>query len=182
MTPRTEPGPSALPRVHGIAKCLPNGSDVGTQPVGADQQRTVRGTAAHPLDQLPDQGHVTLLADLAAQPQTCLDHDGECHPHDTALFLDAQLIGLHLPQVPWLLDQILVHGLALTARAGPPTRYGALVEPKRRHNRLYGAPMGEQGHHDDHSLTRGAQPIENRARGGTDGFVTLVADAALLLL
>ena len=45
-------------------------------------------------------------------------------------FFDAQLIGLHLPQVAWLFDQILVHGLALMARAGPPRRYGALVKPK----------------------------------------------------
>ena len=58
------------------------------------------------------------------------------------LFLDAQLIGLHLPQVAWLFNQILVRGSALMARAGPPRRYGALVKPKSGHNRLQGTPMG----------------------------------------
>src|SRR2546429_4289495 len=33
--------------------------------------------------------------------------------------------------------------------------------PKRRHNRLQGTPMGEQGHDDHHGLCRGAQPIED---------------------
>src|SRR5712691_2324961 len=50
MTPRTQAGPSALPRGCGIAKGLPNGPDVGHQPVGADQQGTGCGTAADPLD------------------------------------------------------------------------------------------------------------------------------------
>jgi hypothetical protein len=49
-------------------------------------------------------------------------------------------------------DQRLVHGLALTARTGPPIRDGPLVEPERRHNRLHRPPVGEQGHHDDHGL------------------------------
>ena len=68
------------------------------------------------------------------------------------------------------------HGLALTARAGPPRRYGALVNPQSGHNRLQGTPMGEQGHHDDHGLCRGAQPIEDRTFAGAEGLLTLVAD------
>src|SRR5207244_2556220 len=129
-----------------------------------------------------DQGQVTLLTDLAAQPQARLDHHGQRHPHDAALFLDAQLIGLHLSQVAWLLDKILVHGLTLTTRAGPPIRDGTLVEPKRRHDGLHGAPMGEQGHHEHYGLCRGTQPIEDGPCAAAEGFVTLVADEALLLV
>ena len=41
--------------------------------------------------------------------------------------------------------------------------------------------MGEQGHHEDHGLGRSAQPIEDRAGGGAEGFVALVADEPLCL-
>ena len=181
MAPQMEPWPSALARVHGIAKGFPNGPDVGHQAIGTDQEWPLCRTAPDALNQPPDQGQVTLLTDLAAQPQARLDHHGQRHPHNAALFLDAQLIGLHLPQVTWLLDQILVHGLALTARAGPPSRDGALVESKRRHNGLHGTAMGQQGHDGDDGFCRGAQPIEDRAFSGTEGFVALVADEPLLL-
>src|SRR5215471_8609932 len=155
MAPRTQPGPSALARRHGVTKGLANRPDVGHQAIGTDQQGMTCRTAPHALDQPSDQGQVTLLTDFAAQPQARLDHHGQRHPHDAALFLDAELIGLHLSQVAWLLDKILVHGLALTTRAGPPIRDGTLVEPKRRHDGLHGTPMGEQGHHEHHGLCRG---------------------------
>src|SRR5262252_4256707 len=182
MAPPRQPWPSTLARMHRIAKGLPDGPEVRHQAIGTDQQRTTCRTAPHPLDEPPDQGQVALLADLAAQPQARRDHQGQRHPDNAALFLDAQLIGLHLPQVPWLLDQILVHGLALTTRAGPPIRYSALIKAKRRHDGLHGAPMGQQGHDDDHSLGRGAQPIEDGPFAGAEGCVTRVADEALLLL
>jgi len=182
MAPPPQPGPAALARMYGVAKGLPNGPDVGYQAIGTDQQGTTCRTEPQPLDQPPDQGHVALLADLAAQPQACLDHHGQCHPHDTALLLDTDLIGLHLPQVPWLLDQILVHGLALTARAGPPIGNGPLVKPKSRHNRLQGTPMGQQAHNEHHGLCRGAQPIEDRAFCSAEGLMTLVTDEPLFLL
>src|SRR5262249_4221051 len=175
------PWPSALACMHGVTKGLANRPDVGHQAIGADQEGMTGCTAPHPLDQPPNQEQVTLLADLAAQPQARLDHHGQRHPHHAALFLAAELIGLHLPQVTWLLDQILVHGLTLTARAGPPRRDGALIEAKRRHDGLYGTAMGEQSHDDDHGLGRGAQPIEDRAFCGAEGFVARVADEPLLL-
>ena len=102
MTPRTQPGPSTRPRVHGITKGLPHGPDVRHQAVGTNQQGTPCRTAPHPLAQTPDEGHVPLLADLAAQPQACPDHHGQGHPHDAALFLHANLIGLHLPEIAGL--------------------------------------------------------------------------------
>src|SRR5262245_15501113 len=42
--------------------------------------------------------------------------------------------------------------------------------------------MGQQGHHEHHSLCRGAQPIEDGPCAGAEGCVTRVADEALLLL
>ena len=63
-----------------------------------------------------------LLADLAAQPQARLDHHGQRHPHDAALFLDADFVGLHLSQVTRLFDQALLDGLAPGARSGPTNR------------------------------------------------------------
>jgi len=41
--------------------------------------------------------------------------------------------------------------------------------------------MGQQSHNDDHRRGRGAQPIEHRACGAAERFVTLVADEPLLL-
>jgi hypothetical protein len=41
--------------------------------------------------------------------------------------------------------------------------------------------MGEQGHHEDRGLCRDVQPIENCPFAGAEGFVTLMADKALLL-
>src|SRR4029434_3499093 len=90
VAPGTQPGPSALTRGHGITKGLPNGSDIGHQAISTDQQGTTCRTAPYPRDQPRDRGRVALFADLAAQPQARLDHYGQGHPHDAALFLDAQ--------------------------------------------------------------------------------------------
>src|SRR5215475_5146491 len=182
MAPRTEPGPSPLARMHGIAKSFPYSPDVGHQAIGTDQEWPLCRTAPDPRDQSPDQGQVTLLTDLAAQPQTRLDHHGQRHPHDATLFLDPEFIGLYLAQVPGLFDQVFVHRLPLTARASPPSRDGTLVEPKRRQDRLHGTPVGEQGHDEHYRFCRGAQPVEDCTFAGTEGLVTRVADEALLLL
>jgi hypothetical protein len=42
--------------------------------------------------------------------------------------------------------------------------------------------MGEQRHDEAHRLGRGAQPIEDATFAGAEGFVTCVAEEALLLL
>src|SRR5215216_5936207 len=181
IAPRMEPWSSPLARLHGIAKGLANRPDVGHQAIGTDQEWPLCGTASYPRDQSPDQGQVPLLTDLAAQPQPGLAHYGQGHPHEAALLLDPELIGLHLAQSAWLLDEILMHHLALTARAGPPSRDGALVKPKCRHDRLHGTPVGEQGHDEHHRFCRGAQPIEDGPLAGAEGFVTRLADEALLL-
>ena len=107
IAPRTELWPFTLTRMRD-REGFPNSPDVGHQAISTDQEGPMCRTASYPLDQPPDQGHVTLLTDLAAQPQPRRDHHGQCHPHDAALFLDAELIGLHLSQIAWLLDKILM--------------------------------------------------------------------------
>jgi hypothetical protein len=84
------------------------------------------------------------------------NHHGQCHPYDAALFLHPDLIGLHLPQVTGLFDQVLLHSLPLSPGAGPPRGDSAFIEAERRHNGLHGTAMGEQGHHEGHGLYRGA--------------------------
>jgi hypothetical protein len=66
MAPWSQPWSSALARLHGVAQGLANGSDVGHQAIGAEQQWTGRGTASNALDQAPDQRQITLLTDLTA--------------------------------------------------------------------------------------------------------------------
>jgi hypothetical protein len=129
IAPRAQLWSSARARVHGITQGLPNGPDGGHQAIGTDQQGATCRTAADPLDQPPDQGQVTRRADLTAHLQARLAHHSQHHPHDTALFLDTQLIGLHLPQVPWLFDQGLVHDLPLASGACPPSGDRPLVKP-----------------------------------------------------
>ena len=181
VAPRTQPGPSARPRVHGIAKGLAHRPDIGAQAIRTEQQRTMGRTAPHPLDQPPDQRHVTLRADLAGQPQARPDHHGQRHPHDAALLLDADLVGLHLPQVTRLLDQMLLHRLPLAASARQPTRHRPLVIAKRHDDRLQWTPVGHQRHHQADRLRRGPQAIEGGAFRGAERLVALRAHEALVL-
>jgi hypothetical protein len=60
------------------------------------------------------------------------DPHGQRYPYEAAVFLDAPLIGLPLPQVPGVFDPVLLHGWALVAGARPPSGACALVKPKRR--------------------------------------------------
>ena len=82
------------------------------------------------------------------------------------LCLDADLIGLHLPQVTRLLDQMLLDGLPLDARARHPTRHRPLVEAKGDDDRLQRTAMGQQRHHQADRLRRGPQAVERRAFRG----------------
>ena len=97
---------------------LPHRPDREHQAIVTDEQGTPGRTTPHPLDQPPDQGHVPPFADLTAQPHARLDPHGQRHPHDTTLFFYADLIGLYVPQVPWLFDQALLDGLPLSPGAG----------------------------------------------------------------
>ena len=75
----------------------------------------MRSATAHPLYEPANQGHVTRLTDLTGEPQAGMDHHRQGHPHNAALCLHADLVGLHLSQVRGLLDQILLDGLTLLA-------------------------------------------------------------------
>jgi len=182
VAPWQQPWSSACARAHGIATGRAHRSAGSTQPIRTAQHRTGCGAAADALDQPPDQGHVARRPALAAPPQAGLHHHGHGHPDKTALLLDAQRVGLHLSEGPWLRDQILVHGLVLPPRARPPIRSRACVASKRRHHRLHGTPMGKQRHDEAHRLRRGAQAVKHRALGGAACLRARVADAPLVLL
>jgi len=181
MAPWTQPGPSTRARGHGLAKGLSHGPDGGHQAIRTDQQGTMCGTAPHALDQSSDQRPVTLRADFAAQPQAGTDHHRQGHPDKTALFFDPDLLGLHLPQVTRLLDQMLLHRLSLVAGTCHPTRHRPLVRAKRHDERLEWTPVGQQRHHQAHCLRRGPQAIEGRAFRGAERLVALRAEKALVL-
>jgi hypothetical protein len=112
-------------------------------------------TALHPRDQPPDQGPITLRADLATQPQARADHQGQGHPDDAALLLDTDFVRLYLPQVAGMLDEMLLHRLALAPSTRQPARHRAFVRAKRDNDRWQWASVGEQRHHQAHSLRRG---------------------------
>ena len=161
------PGPqprTPLPsRALRITKRLANRPDIGDKPVSTEQERAVYGTATHPLHEAPNQGQVTVGADLTRQPQAGADHHRQGHPHNAPLGLDADLVGLHLPQVTRLLDQMLLYGLPLDPSACRPARHGPFVEAKGDDDRLQWTAMGEERDHKGHRLRRGPQVVQRRA-------------------
>jgi hypothetical protein len=181
MAPGTPSGPSTRARVHGLAKGLPHGPDVGHQAISTAQQGTMCGTTPHAFAQSSDQRPITLRTDCAAQPQAGTDHPRQGHPDHTALFFDPALIGLPLPQVARLLDEMLLHRLSLGAATCRPPRYRPLVRAKRDDERLEWTPVGQQRHHQAHRLRRGPQAREGRALRGAARLVALCADKALVL-
>jgi len=181
VAPGAQPGTPMGSRPLRIAKRLTNRPDIGAQSIGTEQQRAVGGTGVHPLDQPPDQRHVALLTDLASQPQPGGDHHGERHPDYAPLSLDAYLVGLHLAEVPRLLDQMFLDGLALAASACPPRRDRPLVEPKSHHNSLHRTTMGEQRDDQRHKVARSAQAVQDGPVRCGKGLATLRADEAPVL-
>ena len=181
VAPGAQPRAPLLSRTHGITEGLVNRSDVGAQAIGTEQQGTVQGTAAHTLNETPNQRHVAVLTHLPRQPQACADHHGQSHPDNAALFLDADLVGLHLPQITWLLDEMLLHSLAVPAASRHPTRHRPLIIAKRNNNRLQWTTVGHQRHHKTDRLRRGPQAIEGRALRGGERLVALGAHEAVVL-
>src|SRR5262250_2338991 len=98
VAPRAQPGTPVCSCPDGIATGLAHRANIGAQAIGTQQQWTMEGTGAHPLDQSPDQWHIALLTDLTSQPQAGGDHYGERHPDNAPLSLDAYLVGLHLAE------------------------------------------------------------------------------------
>ena len=182
VSPGPQPWTTAFAGRRRITEGLTNCPALGTQAIRTKQDRAVQSAGSHSFNKLPDERHVTVLVDFATEPQSGLDHQCHRHPHDGALFLDPNFIGLNVPQVTRLLDQRFVHGLTPTAGSRPAIGDGAFIEAKSRHHRLDRAAMGEQGHHHHDGLRRCVQAIEHRAFGGAKSFVALFADKALLLL
>jgi hypothetical protein len=60
------------------------------------------------------------------------------------LFLDPDLVGLHLPEVVRLLDQVLLHRLTLDPRSSHPTRHRPFVEPKGDDDCLQRTAVGHE--------------------------------------
>ena len=181
VAPGTQPGTSLGPRTLWRTKCLPNRSDVGDEPIGTAQQGAVDRTAAHPLDELTDQWHVAMFTDPAREPQACLDHHRQRHPYDTPLGLDADLIGLDVPKVPGLLDQLLLHGLALAAGTSLPRRDRPLVIPKGDDDCLQWAAVRQKRQHERHGLGGRPQAVERRPFRRGEGFAALRADESFVL-
>src|SRR5882724_4089483 len=181
MAPGAQAGTPQRSRLHRITERLPNGTNVGAQPISTEQHRVLQGTGAHPLDQTPNQRHVPRLADVASQPQAGADHHRQRHPHDSTLFLDADLVSLHLSKGPGLLDHLFLHRLALDARPPQPICYGPLIKPESDDDGLQWAAMRHQSDHAGHCLRRSPQTIKRGAFCGREGLPALGTDEPLLL-
>jgi hypothetical protein len=162
--PGSQPGTPGRAASDGVSEQLAQGGDVGRQAVGTEQDRLGQGraTEADFLDQGRDQGQVALDRNHAAQPQAPLDHQGHGHPHHLALFFDTNLIGLHLTDFPWLLDQVFVHSLAVLPGPLVPVPDSSLIQAKGGNNRLHRAAMGQQRHHHRHHVLGFLQSVEWR--------------------
>src|SRR5262249_7989319 len=101
--------------------------------------------------------------------------------HNTALFLDAYLVGLHLAEILRLLYQMFLDGLALAASACPPRSDGAFVEAKRSDNGWHRTAMSEQRDHEADRLRSRPQAIHGGPFGSADRLVAGGTQAALLL-
>ena len=71
-----------------------------------------------------------------------------------------------------LLDDVLMHLLAVVARAHQPGGYGPLIQATGGHERLGRTALAEPGEDQRHQVRRRSQPVEGRARGGGEGLAT----------
>src|SRR5215813_3944243 len=119
--------------------------------------------------------------DLAREPQARLDHHRQRHPDDAPLGLDADLIGLDVSEIPGLLDQMLLHGLALAAGTCLPRRDCPLVKPKGHDDRLQWAAVCQERQHEHHGLGWCPQAVERRPFRCGEGLAALRAEEAFVL-
>ena len=103
------------------------------------------------------------------------------HPDDATLGLDADLIGLDVPEIPGLLDQMLLHGLALVASTCLPRCDRPLVKPKGHDDRLQRAAVRQERQHERHGLGWRPQAVERRPFRRGEGLAALRADEAFVL-
>jgi hypothetical protein len=91
--------------------------------------------------------------------------------------LDADLIGLHLPQVTRLLDQLLLHRFRVPPGGRDPILNGAPMQAKGNGGGRFGTAVSDQGDDQGNELLVVVFPIEGRPTPGTKG---LAADGAAI--
>src|SRR6266404_730222 len=181
MLPWPQPGaPLGAPPLR-LATRLTNRPDIGAQPIGTDQQGTMQRAPTHPRDETTHQRQVPVGAHSSGEPPAGTDHPRQGHPDKAPLRLDADRVGLDLPQVPRLLDQRLMDRLPWDPSARQPTRYRPLLIAKCHDDRWQWTPVGHQGHHQADRLRRGPQAIPCRAFPRAERLVALRTHAALVL-
>ena len=156
------PAPSR--RFDLLAKGAPDTVGVGGPAIGTHQQRadglrTSSYLPQHPICQHP----VSRRTHRPSQPQPRRHHHGQTHPRDQLAPLHADFIGLHVNQIQLaLLDQRVMHLLAVRPGSITPTRHRALIQAKGMHDRLHRTPIRQERHHYYDHLGRLAQPSKQR--------------------
>jgi hypothetical protein len=167
---------------YGLSENALDGLDVGLASIDAEQKRPTESTGPHLGYQSEHQAPVSVGTDHPSQPQPGIDLNGHCHPQYPALDLGADLVCLHLPQIAWLLYQMLVNILTLFPAPPLPTQYRALIQTKGHDDRLNRAAVGQQGHDYDDQILRRPQAVERSPFGLGKGLVALVASVAMVFL
>ncbi len=96
--PRTPPGAPGGAGSLRVTTRLAHGPERGAQPIRTAHHGARQGTRTHALHQPPHQRHGAVLAARASQPHTGTDQHRQGHPHAPPVGLDADLVGLDLPQ------------------------------------------------------------------------------------
>jgi hypothetical protein len=129
--------------------------------IDAQQQRSTERAVTHPLHQRAQQVLVTMLTDNTAQPEPGLNLYCHRYPHNQALHLHWDLIGLYLPQIARLLYYVFAYLVAVLSRPCLPTRHRAFIQTKGLHDRLDRTTIAQQRHHNDYQVRCLSQSIEN---------------------
>jgi N-acetylneuraminic acid mutarotase len=164
-----------------ISQGLARGPHIRAQPVRTHQNAADERRATHPTHQAPDERQITIDREFAAEPQARTDHHGHRHPTDRALDSHPQLVGLHLPELSRLLDEVLVKALAVRASAREPRGDRAFVEAEGGDDGLKRAAVGQQGQDDRGRLGWRTQAIEDGPGPLGERRSALSADQAALV-
>lgn len=138
-------------------------------------------TRAHLFDQAPDEGWATVLTDLISKPQSATDHHRQGYRRYTALFLDADIVRLHLPEVSRSLEHLSMHGLAVETRHSSAKRPPSPRRNQRPRRWLAADSRGRARSPERHGLDRRAQPIDWSPFGYSEAPAALSAAEALVL-
>ena len=129
-----------------LAKHAQRNGDIAGQAIYAHQDRQAAATGTDHLHQRRDQDSSALGTDDAPQPQPRGDCQRHGQPHAAADQLDSQFIGLDVLQVhTTLLDHVLMHPLAVLARACQSRGYSALIDAEGGDDGLGRTAVAQQG-------------------------------------